>query len=674
MRKIACLLLAVSLALNAWPAWAEGELPVENETEETADAPETTQEPEATDLPEVTPEASPDAPETTDAPEVTPEATPEPDWDEAWVYVGEGENQTIFCAKLAELIGALEKPTEVYLRTDEVVKLEKVNVQKLLLATLLLDEKYFEGEQKWVLCVSEDDPLAEGASPVEFDPEKYKDALPEDEITVYVWAAVVPDASESPLPSETPDPDATESPAPSETPDPDASESPLPSETPDPDASQSPEPTETPEPGAVTLSVEALDYIAGQWSGKVPLFRMSGIPEGETGYSYAAVVYDRDFVVLSGNTYEATEAGEYTLRLVILDKMGDVVSASEVYDLKLDYTLPTLSVEADMETSYTMHLTASDEESGLAGFTLDGGETWQELPEEGVYTLTVKEKTVIAAGMIQAKDLAGNVTVYDQELVLDKISSGGSGGGGDEKKPVPHAPSTEKSDANYNAVGLKLSEEPMHTLVMEGEELEMTLDVTAAEDVVLPDDYEAQFTLGLDAWAERVIDAEGNALIVRDGEHPNVLTLTPQIDAQTDKYSLEWRFNGSALRTLYNSGIDYLLIKTGDVATALPTQGFMAGTKYASLKMAGVSTKRFDFVLRMNVDRTEKDPAQAQAVRPAWLFTDECGLSLETTVEGETWSLPIGEEAEMYVKDVYCGPMAMLDAPYGEYTQEEETK
>ena len=60
-------------------------------------------------------------------------------------------------------------------------------------------------------------------------------------------------------------------------------------------------------------------------------------------------------------------------------------------------------------------------------------------------------------------------------------------------------------------------------------------------------------------------------------------------------------------------------------------------------------------------------------MRPAWLFTDNCGLSLEVTVEGESWSLPIGEEAEMYAQDVYCGPAAMLDAPYGEY-QEEETK
>ena len=214
----------------------------------------------------------------------------------------------------------------------------------------------------------------------------------------------------------------------------------------------------------------------------------------------------------------------------------------------------------------------------------------------------------------------------------------------------------------------------MHTLVMEGEELELTLDVTAAEGVELPADYEAQFTLSLDAWAQRVIDGEGNELIVRDGEKPNVLVLSPLIDAESEKYSLEWRFNGAALRTLYNSGIDYLVIKTGDELTTLPTQGFLVGTKYAELKMAGVSTKKFDFVLRLNVDHTKKDPAvEKEAVRPAWLFTDSCTLSLEVTVEGEKWSLPIGEEAEMYVQDVYCGPAAMLDAPYGEY-QEEETK
>ena len=664
MRRIACLLLAVSLVLAGWPAGAE-ETPVTDTPAQETQEPETTAEPEITAEPAVEPETTPEPEE---KPTDTPASTPEPDWDEAWIYAGEGENQTIVCGKLFDFVQALEKPTEVYLRTDEVVKLEKVNVQRFLLARLLLDEKYFEGPQKWALCVSEDDPLAEGASPVEFDPDKYKDALPEDEITVYVWAVIVPDATETPAPSETPDPNATESPVPSETPD-------APTDTPDPDATESPEPTATPDPDAIALTVEAQDFVHGEWSGKVPSFRLSGIPEGRTGYSYAAVVYDKNFIVLSGDTYEATEAGEYTLRLAILDELGDVVSASEVYDLKLDFTLPVLSVETDMEVPYTMHLTASDEGSGLVGFTLDGGVTWQEMPEEGVFTLTVKEKTVIAAGMIQAKDLAGNVTVYDQEVVLDRISGGGGGGGGgDDKKPVPHAPSTEKTDANYNAVGLKLSEEPMHTLVMEGEELELTLDVTAAEGVELPADYEAQFTLSLDAWAQRVIDGEGNELIVRDGEKPNVLVLSPLIDAESEKYSLEWRFNGAALRTLYNSGIDYLVIKTGDELTTLPTQGFLVGTKYAELKMAGVSTKKFDFVLRLNVDHTKKDPAvEKEAVRPAWLFTDSCTLSLEVTVEGEKWSLPIGEEAEMYVQDVYCGPAAMLDAPYGEY-QEEETK
>lgn len=678
MRRTACLLLALSLALSAMPGWAEetpsGENPeqtieatekpdepAETEAPVETDAPTETEKPAETDSPAETQAPvetqEPSEPQNTPtaAPDSTPESTPEPDWDEAWVYAGEGEEQTIVCGKLFDLVQALEKQTEVYLRTDEVVKLEKVNVQKLLLAKLLLDKNYFQGPIRWTLCVSEDDPLAEGASPVEFDPDKYKDALPEDEITVYVWAAVAPD------PTESPDPDATESPAPSE--------------TPDPDATESPEPTETPDPDAVALTVEAPDYVPGTWSGKAVLFTLSGIPQGRENYSYAAVVYDKNFIVLSGNTYEAAEEGEYTLRLAILDELGDVVSASEVYDLKLDFTTPVLSVETDMEVPYTMHLTASDEGSGLAGFSLDGGETWQEMPEEGVFTLTVKEKTVIPAGMIQAKDLAGNVTVYDQELVLDRIhSGGGGGGGGGGEKPKPHAPSTEKTDANYNAVGLKVSQEPMHTLVMEGEELELTLDVTAAEGVVLPADYEAQFTLSLDTWTHRVLDAEGNTLLVRDGEKPDVLVLSPQIDSQSEKYSLEWRFNGAALRTLYNSGIDYLAIKTGDELTVLPTQGFLAGTKYAELKMAGVSTKKFDFVLRLNVDRTPKDPAQVQeTVRPAWLFTDECALSLEVTVEGEKWSLPIGEEAEMYAQDVYCGSAAMLEVPYGEY-QEEETK
>lgn len=672
MKKAACLLLALSLLLAQAPSWAE-ETPTDvPAAEQTPQSAETTEE---TPLPEDTPPAETPLPEDTPVPEATnepeqtaepeppaqqtqeptqsdaPEATPEPEWDEAWLYAG--EEQTIVCGSLYDLVQGLEQETEVYLRTDEVICLEQVNVQRLLRAQLLLDTDYFT-DVRWVLCVSEDDPTVCEA-PLAFDPEAYADAAPEDQLTVYVWAALRVEETASPTPEETPNPEETAEPTPEE--------------------SASPAPGETP-----ALTVDAQDYAAGEWSGRLPVFHLSGIPEGAQGYAYAVVVYDRGITILSGDTYEPTEEGEYTVRLALLDEMGDVVSASESYQLKLDLTLPQLMVETDMETPYTMHLTASDGGSGLAGFSLDGGETWQELPEEGVFTLTASEKTVIAAGMIQARDLAGNTAVWEEEVTLEKISygGGGGGGGGGGQKPAPHAPSTVKSDANYNAVGLKLSEEPMHTLVMEGEELELTLDVAAAEGLTIPEDYEAQFALSLDSWAQREVDEEGTETLVRDEEHPDVLILSVLIDAESERYTLEWTFNGAALRTLYNSGLNYLVLQAGDDWTVLPTENFLAGTRYAELKMNGVSTRRFDFTLRMEVDHTEKTDeervAQQEAAHPNWLFTDSCTVSIETRVEGEAWSLPLGEEAEMYAENVFCGPADMLEVPYGEYTMKEEAK
>ena len=691
MRKLACLLLAVSLLLGEIPAGAEESVAPSSEETPAVTTNEPTQEQDETPLPPETQEPEPSAtplpPETqapddtqspepadnTEAPEPTP--TPEPEWDEAWIRVG--EEQTIVCGKLFDFVQALEEKTEIFLRTDEIIKLEEVSVQKLLLADLLLDEDYFQGN-RWILCVSEDDPLA-AEPPEAFRPEDYEDAKPEDVITVYVWAALLPDETATP----SPDDPVTPSPDESVTPNPDESVTPNPDEsvTPSPDESVTPNPDEsaTPDPSQGLLIVEAENYVADAWSGQVPVFRLSGIPEGGEGYSYAVIVLDKSFVVLSGDTYAAEEQGEYTVRLALLDEMGDIVSASENYLLRLDYTMPVLSVESDMSVPYTAHLVASDGESGLEGISLDGGETWQAMPEEGVYTLTAQEKTTYPAGAIQARDLAGNVTVWEQEVVLDTFHwGGGGGGGGDGKKPQPHAPATTTSDAAYNAVGLKLSEEPMHTLVMEGEELELTLDVTEAKDLALQEEEPALFTQSLDSWTVRLLDEEGNEQIVRDGEHPDVLVLSALADEQTDQYTLEWKINGAALRTLYNSGINYLALRAGKDLVTMPTEGFMAGTRYASLKMAGVSTRKFNYTLRMQVDHSPKDGKQETTdvqdapERPAWLFTDTCQVSIRVEVEGETWELPIGEESEMYVQDVYCGPVALLEVPYGEYKEEDE--
>lgn len=674
--------------------------PVETFSPEPDNGAEASQAPVMTDTPVPEPEATPDPSETIHP---GPVVSPRPELDQAWVWQADGENRIMQTGKLFDFVEALEQETEIFLSTVEVLCLENVHVQKFLLARLMLDEEYFQGEG-WLICVSEGDPT-QGEIVYEFDPEQWTEAQPEDVITLYVWVTYIPEEtstpeptqSEAPVPeqSNTPVPEVSESPAPEQsvTPLPEGDEpiqpeqsgTPLPEdgESPVPEGSEipegTPEPSETPDPDAVILQVEAENFVAGDWGSQVPVFRLSGIPEGKDGYSYAAIIFDKQFVVLSEDCYTAAEEGIYTVRLVILDEMYDIVSASDNYTLWLDYTLPDLMITMDQQMDYTVHISAGDQQSGLAGITLDGGETWLEMPEEGVYTITAQEQTTYPAGMIQARDHAGNISVCEEDVTLIKIPSwGGGGGGGGGSQPVPHAPATQVSSSPYNAVGLELPEETMHTLVMDGEEMELTLDLLWAQDADIPQDYQAAFRLSLDSWTQRVVDEEGVEQLVRDEENPDVLVLEAAYDEvfveSCELYALTWQVNGAVIRKLFNSGINYLVLKSGEDLLVLPTQGFTAGTRYAELKMAGVSTKKFDYTITMQVDLREKPEQEMQPEEEQlpWQFSDTCDVQMSVAVEEEVWEMPLAEAGEMYAEKVYCGPYAMLEVPYGEYQISEE--
>ena len=211
----------------------------------------------------------------------------------------------------------------------------------------------------------------------------------------------------------------------------------------------------------------------------------------------------------------------------------------------------------------------------------------------------------------------------------------------------------------------------MHTLVMDGEELELTLELLAAEGMEIPAEYEAKFRLSLDSWTERVYDAEGLEQMVRDLDSPDVLVLEAANDEvfleDCEVYSLSWQINGAVIRKLANSGINYLVLKAADDLVVLPTEGFTAGTRYAELKMAGVSTKKFNYTIRMDLDRREQqeDDSMTQE-QPLWKFSETCDVQISVAVEEEAWVLPIAQEGEMYAENVYCGPYAMMEVPYGE--------
>ena len=72
------------------------------------------------------------------------------------------------------------------------------------------------------------------------------------------------------------------------------------------------EPEPEPEPAEVipALGVAAEKLVTGAWSNEMPVFTLSGIPEG-MAWSYAAIIYDERIIPMSGNTYTPDAEGQY---------------------------------------------------------------------------------------------------------------------------------------------------------------------------------------------------------------------------------------------------------------------------------------------------------------------------------------------------------------------------
>lgn len=428
---------------------------------------------------------------------------------------------------------------------------------------------------------------------------------------------------------------------------------------------------ETPAPQEGELSVTAEDYADGEWSNLPARFALEGIPEGAEGYGYAAIVYGERFVPLSWNVYEATEEGEYEVRFAILDPIGDVAALSEKYLLKLDFTAPETiypTMEDGSKTRYVVY--AEDRLSGATAISADGGETWFEPDENGLCAFEGKKGECIAAGQICAMDAAGNIAVYETDFQLPQSSpgyynGGGGGGGGGESGPV-HAPAGQKVELNaYNAVELTVEDMPMSVLTLGGQELPLKAELVGEN---LPEGAEARFTAEVTSWGcvpgsrlpEEGTDAAKavQRILARSeaGEtKADTLLLRLQDDpALPDQAEYRFDMNGVLFRVLQNSGIDYLAICFGDECVALPTAGFTAGTEYARLKAAGVSTKKMDYALYLNCDRTGARDME---------------LTLDMTVndgEEETlYSLTDDETQEMYYYDVQIGTADMMDVIFG---------
>ena len=411
-----------------------------------------------------------------------------------------------------------------------------------------------------------------------------------------------------------------------------------------------PAPEETPAPGpGRKLGVEAENLVQGAWSCAQPSFALSGIGPEDENCAYAAIILDERIAVLSEDIYLPREEGVYTLRFAILDGMGDIVDRSEKYTLWLDFTPPELSIEPDMERDYAMNLAFSDARSGVDALSLDGGASWIALDGAQSYAYAAGKRQVFAPGMILLRDAAGNVAANGEEIVLEKLPSmsGGGGGGGGSAAPKKQHARGDGDDALYAAYELELPEGAVEALELGGEALELGLSLEDGGHFAEPAAFEARLL----RWAREGTQDEG-------AEADTLALRAQDVDGEAEEYV--WRINGAVLRKLYNSDVRYLLLEARGAALSLPTVGFVAGTRYAELKMEGVSTAQFNYEIRMR--------APDGAPAPDFSRAPDCGIGLWVEVAGERFALIDRQSTpEMYPFDVYCAPEDLPEYPYGAY-------
>ena len=189
-------------------------------------------------------------------------------------------------------------------------------------------------------------------------------------------------------------------------------------------------------------------------------------------------------------------------------------------------------------------------------------------------------------------------------------TSFGRGGMGGKSRPKTHARSTTDSLLPYNALEMTVAEEPSPVLVFGGAELPITLEDGSA------------FTARLGVW-------DGSDFLPQS-ENCAVLCLTAEGGAA-------WLVPGSVLRVLKNSGIDWLLLQSGDTQTLLPTAPFLSGSRYDAWRRNGLTDGTFLYRLALSGGGMQMEvTAGEETVAP-----DEAGDALAYT--GITTTIVRGE-------------------------------
>ena len=563
---------------------------------------------QATDGPstDATPTPTPDgdADQATDAP--SSGATPTPTSGEtppaqtgegpAWYRDGEQKHY----GELEELL-RLTKDT-IYIASDELFTLTGEAALLAQEADITLDADVFPEEENYILYISDVGP----------DGETQED-------TIYLWAGKEEDAP------------------------------------PEPTASAEPEPTDPVEVEAELLVVPEM-YRAGAWSATAPSFTLSVVPDTLTGYTFAVSVDDGEAQAVE-SPYTFSAEGQHTLVFFLIDESGAQAARSTTYTVWLDTAAPEAQAQFDLQTG-ALTVTATDAISGVDAISLDGGKTWQTMTaaEDGSFVYSAPLTAQVAAGELMVRDAAGNCWQSAESYGapggmggdfggmgsmgggFGGSFSGGSGGSSGTTRTVSHSSGSEEETTAYGAVALEVEDTSMFALALGGETLPLTLtlDYEAGGD----GNTAAAFTAELAVWNGEEGDEDCDTLI-----------LTAPDNGAESPYAYRWDFTGDVYKTLFNSGVQYLVLRVGDHVTALSTAGFTAGTAYNALKSEGAASSEFAYSLWMG----EPDPE----------------LEMEVEARGARYLLNAGE-GDMYYYDVYTGDMDMLSAAFGATVQEEQ--
>ena len=409
-----------------------------------------------------------------------------------------------------------------------------------------------------------------------------------------------PETTDTPAPSG--DPETTDTPAPSE--DPETTDTPAPSE--EPETTDTPAPSEEPEEMFVISGDTVTAYLG---KGK---HKMISLPEGVR--AIASGVFKEDPVL------------EAVMLPDSLEEIGSLAFA-ECPNLK------EILISSDSE----LKLIGSKAFLNCKKISRAFAEQVEQVAEDAFEG--VPEPTVVPTPVIPTPTPEPTPMPEPTEDPYDDI---------DWDVPVyfptgraqPHGKSRVETTHDYDQVQINAAAEeslqPMHALTLGDETLEISLTgETGAE---------REFTVALRDWrkAEEKAETQG-----QDAPKGNVLVLSAILPAGGEKpETICWHMNGSALRKLYRSGIDYLVLQRGDAVTAVPTEGFLAGRVYDELKSRGTGTRRFDYTAEL--------PGETETLR--W----------SVTVAGQTWALGEDPMEEIYLTGVKTGSEDLLKISEGE--------